>query len=80
MVRNTDDEALLETDVDLAVDSYALLRFEVPENYTIELEAASLAEVVEIDERLVDCNASLHSISLREETLEYEWASTLEGC
>lgn len=80
MVRNPDDEALLETDVNLAVDSYAFLRFEVPDSYTIDLESASLAEVVKIDERLVDCNASLHSILLREGAVEYEWASTLEGC
>lgn len=80
VVRNAADEVLIETDVDLALDSYALLRFEVPDSYTIELEAASFAEVVEVDEQFVDCNASLHSILLREETVECEWASTFEAC
>ncbi|MFP8954763.1 hypothetical protein ACLI4Z_17630 [Natrialbaceae archaeon A-arb3/5] len=80
VVRNADDELIVDTDVDLDSDAYALFRFEEPDKYSIKIRAESVEKTISIDEEFVDCNASLHSVLIRDNEVKDAWESTMIGC
>ncbi|MEY7848685.1 hypothetical protein AB7C87_05720 [Natrarchaeobius sp. A-rgal3] len=81
VVRDSAGTAIRELSVELLPSAYALIRFETPDEYAIELEAESVAGTVDVDEEFVDCNRSVHAILVRDDSdVESAYATELADC